>query len=278
MVRQARQISVIRDNTIALTVPLVDALDADFMQPALVSYNQPAGVATELGIEGLSITVSPTCSGTSLDSSKCNGAGISFLPWAVDGWARDLQLQGFNNFVHVSTNASRITVQNVTMRRDGDSTGAALPGDIIIEGSQVLVADCAQAGQASARSFAYMTESLTSGPNALLRHDVPSSNQIISPHQRWAQGLLVEDTAAPVYLVNRATNGTGHGWAINAAVGWNLRGDTVVQSPPLGASWCVGCVSVDSRTNGSLVDIGDTVAPKSLFAAQLQARSNRTPS
>jgi len=228
-----------------------------------------------MGLENLSIAATPSCSGTSLNSNTCNGPGIAFQPWTVDSWVRNLQLLGFNNFIHSYANSSRLTVQNVTMNRDVDIAGSALPGDIIVEGSQVLVADCAQIGPPSVRSFTYMTESLTAGPNALLRHTTQSSGQIISPHQRWAQGLLVEDTAAPVYLVNRGTNGTGHGWAINAGVGWNLQGNVVVQSPPLGTSWCIGCSGVDGRSNASLVDSRTASEPKSLFNAQLQARSNK---
>ncbi len=262
----------------SFTVPLTDALDAQYMVPTLVAYNRPS-VSAEMGIEGLSIKMSPTCSGTSLDSTTCNAPAIAFQPWAVDSWARDLQLTGFNAFVTVSYNASQITIQDVAMTRDANSTGTALPGDIVIEGSQVLVADCSQDGLATAESFAVMTESLAPGPNAVLRHATPpgSTLQMLFPHQRWAHGLLVEDTAAPVHLINRATNGTGHGWAINAGVGWNLRGYAIVQSPPLGVNWCIGCSgSVDGRSNGSFVDSGTPVLPTSLYQTQLLARLNGT--
>ena len=52
-------------------------------------------------------------------------------------------------------------------------------------------------------------------------------------------------------------------------------GDVVVQSPPLGTSWCIGCTSLDARSNASRVDAGLSVDPKSLFNAQLQARLNK---
>lgn len=280
VVRQPRQIKSVQGNTITLDIPLTDALDAKYMRPSIVAYNTPT-TASEMGIEDLSIVLSPSCSGTSLDSPSCNAPAISFSPWSTDSWASNLELTGFNNFVTIQPNASRITIQDVAMVRDADAADAgnpdvALPGDIIIQGTQVLVADCAQRGLASARSFAVMTESLTPGPNAVLRQAAPSDGQIVFPHQRWAHGLLVEDTATAVRLINRATNGTGHGWAINAGVGWNLRGYSIVQSPPLGVNWCVGCSgTVDGRSNGTFVDQGQQVLPRSLFTAQLQNRLNK---
>lgn len=246
------------------------------MQPTLVAYNPPNS-STEMGIEDLSIKLSPTCSGTNLNSTTCNAAAISFESWTVNSWARNLQLSGFNSFIEVQENSSQITIQNITMLRDANSTGVALPTDITIMGSQLLVADSQQAGLPTAESFAVMTESLTPGPNAVLRHSTPSNLQMLEPHQRWAHGLLIEDTAAPVHLINRATNGTGHGWAINAGVGWNLRGYSIVQSPPLGVNWCIGCSgTIDKRSNGTFVYSGKQVEPRSLFGYQLQSRMNGT--
>jgi hypothetical protein len=244
------------------------------MEPTLVAYNRPNG-SSEMGIEDLSIEMSPTCSGTRLDSTTCNAAAISFESWTTNSWARDLHLTGFNSFIQVQDNSSQIAIQNITMLRDANSTGIALPADIIIKGSQILISDCQQAGLATAQSFAVMTESLTPGPNAVLRHNTPSALQMLFPHQRWAHGLLIEDTAAPVRFINRATNGTGHGWAINAGVGWNLRGYSIVQSPPLGVNWCIGCSgTIDGRSNGTFIQPGKQVEPRSLFAYQLTARTN----
>jgi hypothetical protein len=244
------------------------------MQPALVAYHLP-NVSAEAGIEGLSIVLSPTCSGTPLDCATCNAPAISFQSWTSDSWARNLHISGFNNFFTAQENSTRITIQNVTLERDANSTGTALPGDIIIDGSQVLVADCVQMSPPGASSFAVMTGSLAPGPNAVLRHSTQSDSEMIFPHQRWAHGFLIEQTAASTHLINRGTNGTGHGWAINAGVGWNLRGYSLVQSPPLGVNWCVGCSgTIDSRSNGTFVSSGQPVAPSSLFEDQLRSRED----
>jgi hypothetical protein len=278
VVKQPRKIKSVSGSTITLDIPLTAALDTtnNLMEASIVAYNPPAD-ASEMGIEDLSITLSPTCSGAVLGTA-CDNLAISFGPWTVNSWARNLEITGFSTFVSVQYNASRLTIQDVAMYRDANAkdagnTDSALSTDILIQGTQVLVADCSQRGLASARSFSAMTGSLVPGPNAVLRHSAPSDDQIIFPHQRWAHGLLVEDTSSAVRLINRATNGTGHGWAINAGVGWNLRGTTLIQPPPLGVNWCVGCSGkIDNRSNGTFLQTGQAVEPRSLFAAQLQAR------
>lgn len=280
IIRQPRMIKSIDGTKITLDIPLTDTLDrtSNLMDPSLVAFTPPP-LSTEMGIEDLSITLSPTCSGVSLNTT-CDTPALSFAPWSTDSWARNLQLTGFNFFIVTQYNSSRITFQDIIMIRNADATDAgntdrALPADILVQGTQLLVADCSQQGLETAASFAVMTGSLAPGPNAVLRFKVPSDSQLIVPHQRWAHGFLVEDTDAQVRLINRATNGTGHGWSINAGVGWNLRGKTLVQSPPSGVNWCIGCSGVvDNRSNGSFWELGRDVVPRSLFKAQLEGRAD----
>jgi hypothetical protein len=52
-----------------------------------------------------------------------------------------------------------------------------------------------------------------------------------------------------------------------------VRGDVQIQSPPLGIDWGVGCTGkIVSPTNGTMIQSGSSVTPKSLFDAQLSAR------
>ncbi|KXJ86593.1 hypothetical protein Micbo1qcDRAFT_219203 [Microdochium bolleyi] len=274
LVQHPSIIASIAGNQINLTIPLTDSLDAEYMSPYLTAYTPPQP-ASEIGIEQLSLSLATSCSGTAVSNSTCNAAAISFPSWTVDSWARDLTLQNFNTFISVAYNASRITLQNVAMYRDADVTGVALPADISITGSQVLVQDCAQQGIPAARSFAVMTGSLAPGPNAVRRHITRSTSQSIYPHQRWATGMLVEDTDVAVLFVNRGIKGSGHGWSMNAGVGWNLRGPASFESPPLGVNWCVGYTGVGgagAKGNGTFIESGFSVSPESLFQAQLEAR------
>ncbi|GKU06655.1 hypothetical protein FLAG1_09561 [Fusarium langsethiae] len=266
-------ISSVYGTNITLQIPLTDNLDSDYVQPELIVYTPPY-VNNEIGIQDLGIEVPDTCSGAPMSDNTCNSPAVYFPSWTVDSWASGLALKGFNKFFQVDQDASRITIQNCTMDRDHDIQGAALPFDILIQGSQVLIQDCAQVGIPTARCFTVATGSLTSGPNAVLRHKAKSGVQTIYPHQRWAQGLLVEDSSVKTVFVNRGIKGSGHGWSINGGVGWNLDGDVEFESPPVGVNWCIGSGGNGSEPQGNatFVKSGKRVEPRSLFMAQLEER------
>lgn len=265
-------IKAINDTELTLQIPLTDALDSRYMQAEVYAYKPPEQYS-EMGLHNLRIQVPNTCSGAPLNNETCNSAAVKFPSWTVDSWASGLKLEGFNKFFEVERDASRLTIQDVEMNRNQDIEGRALPMDILIQGSQVLVQDCKQVGLPTARCFSVATDSLTAGPNAVVRHTTKSDVQSIYPHERWAYGLLVEGTSVPTIFVNRASNGTGHGWTINGGVGWNLRGEAIFQSPPLGVNWCVGCEGKDGPSgNGTFIKPGKQVRPNSLFTAQLEAR------
>lgn len=243
------------------------------MKPQLVAFKEPTHYS-EMGVENLSINLSPTCSGVVITNATCITPAISFNPWTFDSYVRNVNLTGFNSFIRIQYNSSRITIQDVGMNRNNASDGSAgWASDIAVLGSQVLIQDCEQSG--TARAFAVATMSLTPGPNAVLRHIVHSTWQQIYPHERWAHGFLAENTNAEVYYVNRGEEGTGQGWSINAGVAWNVGGQVAIEDPPLGFNWCIGCTgSQASGSNStSFIDAGKTVSPPSLFAAQLAART-----
>ncbi|KAI6771384.1 hypothetical protein HG531_009009 [Fusarium graminearum] len=244
------QISSVSGTNITLRIPLTDNLDSNYAQPELLVYTPPYE-NSEIGIQDFGIEVPDTCSGAPLNDKTCNSAAVYFPSWTLDSWASALSLKGFNKFFQVDQDASRITIQNCTMNRDQDIQGAALPFDILIQGSQVLIQDCSQVGIPSARCFTVGTGSLTPGPNAVLRHKTKSDVQTIYPHQRWAHGLLVEDSSVQTLFVDRGIKGSGHGWSINGGVGWNLDGNSDFESPPLGINWCVGCGGNGHETKGN---------------------------
>ncbi|KAF0636198.1 hypothetical protein FPSE5266_02058 [Fusarium pseudograminearum] len=267
------QISSISGSNITLRIPLTDNFDSNYVQPELLVYTPPYA-NKEIGIQDLGVEVPDTCSGAPFNDKTCNSAAVYFPSWTVDSWASGLSLKGFNKFFQVDQDASRITIQNCTMDRDQDIQGAALPFDIMIQGSQILVQDCSQNGIPSARCFTVGTGSLTPGPNAVLRHKTKSDVQTIYPHERWAHGLLVEDSSVKTLFVDRGIKGSGHGWSINGGVGWNLDGNVDFESPPLGINWCVGCGGNGHETKGNatFVESGKRVEPRSLFMAQLEER------
>ncbi|KAM0815394.1 hypothetical protein AB5N19_01188 [Seiridium cardinale] len=278
IISEPRTIKYINGNNVTFTIPLTDALDRRYMEPYLASFSRPP-TSKEIGLENLSITLSPTCSGAVVNNNAdpCSDSAISISSWTVDSFVRQVNMTGFNTFVTVQSNASRITIEDVGLYRDANTDNSAgYSADITVLGSQILIQNSGQYGLNTAKAFAVVTGAGTPGPNAVLRHVVRSDLQLIYPHQRWAHGFLAEDTDAGVTYINRGTAGSGHGWAINAGVAWNVRGDVQIQSPPLGVNWGIGSSgTILADTNGTMINNGTSVTPQSLFQAQLSARKKQ---
>ncbi|EAT76462.2 hypothetical protein SNOG_16090 [Parastagonospora nodorum SN15] len=171
----------------------------------------------EMGVENLSIRLSPSCSGTRLGAGKCDRYGVVISSWTTDSWLRNLDLTGFNGFINTQKSSSRLTITNVVMNRDGlTDNGAGYALDISIEGTQVLVHNCKTAGGEGTKSYGIATKTLTAGPNACIGYEAQQPVVSMEPHQRWAHGFLLEgSTNAAVVLRDRAGAGTGQGLSIN---------------------------------------------------------------
>ncbi|EOO00569.1 putative hemagglutinin-related protein [Phaeoacremonium minimum UCRPA7] len=209
-VYQPRIVKAISSNTVTLDIPLTDQLDSAYMSPKLVIYTPPSA-PSELGVESMSITLSPSCSGKIITDNSCQGSALTILPWVTDSYARGLSITGFNNAVKIGQNSSRITIQSVSVHRDhATDNGAGYAADIAISGTQVLVIDSGTKGAADAKSFPIVTQGLIPGPNAVVRHFGQQPVMQIQPHAHWAHGLLVDNTTATTTLINRGTAGSGH--------------------------------------------------------------------
>lgn len=231
-------------------------------------------MSQEIGVEHLSISLNPSCSGVDISNKTCIERAIVVAPWTKDSYIRTVNITGFNSFIAVAENAQSITIANVGLFRNVDTDNASgYPADISIEGTQVLVTHSGQYGLATAKSFPVVVQATVPGPNAVVQHTSQSSLQVLYPHQRWAHGFLADNSDAGATLINRDTSGTGQGWAINAGVAWNVRGPVEIQSPPLGINWGIGCTGeISEASNGSMLSNGTAVSPQSLFNAQLQRR------
>lgn len=108
----------------------------------------------------------------------------------------------------------------------------------------------------------------------------------ISPHQRWATGLLADGAQLSgttagrpgIAFLNATNAGSGHGWVVGWAVAWNVTSPYVtVQQPPGTMNWCIGCVGQQVNTplgmlSGVFDSPGVPVLPASLYLAQLRER------
>lgn len=109
-------------------------------------------------------------------------------------------------------------------------------------------------------------------------------------HRRWGQGMLFDNISwrntragFVLGLHNRGDYGTGHGWTLTNGVAWNIdaeaRNKIVVQKPPIGQNYAIGCNAGYVNANGPFLKpvgyiegTGKTLRIPSLYAAQLNDR------
>ena len=108
-------------------------------------------------------------------------------------------------------------------------------------------------------------------------------------HRRWAQGMLFDNISWRntnagfiLGLHNRGSYGTGHGWTLTNGVAWNIDAPAnkiVVQKPPIGQNYAIGCNAAYVNANGPFLKpvgyiegTGKVLKIPSLYAAQLNDR------
>jgi hypothetical protein len=272
-----RVIQSVQGNEIALDAPLSDSLDAAYCDPpgaTIVRYAFP-GRISEAGVESLRIDA------PQLDVPITSGQYTAFQMDAVsDGWARDIEIQETQNGIVIGPAARRITLQNVRIRHEQPHSGAAAPADFAISGTQVLLDRCAVDGEGT---WPVVTQALSTGPIVVLNFS-GTAHAGVSPHQRWATGLLVDSARLPntsartpgVAFSNRGIMGSGHGWDIGWAVAWNVTSPfLLVQQPPGAMNWCIGCAgeAIQKTDPSGIFDAaGAAVDPPSLYLEQLRER------
>ncbi|PTM14498.1 MAG: hypothetical protein DA408_02640 [Bacteroidetes bacterium] len=98
----------------------------------------------------------------------------------------------------------------------------------------------------------------------------------IGPHHRWATGLLFDNVrGGAIRVQNRGASGSGHGWAGNTTMFWNLLSyadDIKVESPRGGKNWGIGCEGIQQTGAGHWEHWNNHVQPRSLYLQQLEDR------
>jgi hypothetical protein len=276
-IRTDRAIKSIAGNRITLDVPLTDSFDSKFLTPpgpALVRYAFP-GRISQVGVESLRM-VAPA------QDVPISGPQYTVLLMdaVIDGWASDIDVRETQNGVVIGASAKRITLDSVRIIHAMPHSGAAAPADFSLSGTQIFLNRCSVMGEGT---WPVVTQAMVTGPIVVLNFTADHAG--VSPHQRWATGLLVdgaklENTTARkqgIAFSNRNTAGSGHGWDIGWAVGWNVSSPyLLVQQPPGAMNWCIGCIgeAVTSANipSGIFDSAGTAVIPSSLYLEQLRER------
>jgi hypothetical protein len=281
-----RTIQAISGKLIALDVPLSDSLDAKFLTApgampgttqgaSMVKYEFP-GRISQVGVENLRVAAPST--DVPITSPDFN---VLRMDAVVDAWVRDVAIEETQNGIVIGPGAKRVTFERVRVVHSAPHSGAAAPADFSIAGTQILLDRCSVDGEGT---WPVVTQASVTGPNVVLNFS-GNAHAGVSPHQRWATGLLVDGARLPntvartpgIAFSNRKTAGSGHGWDIGWAVAWNVASPhLLVQQPPGAMNWCIGCSGERTKTGdipeGIYDSPGRAVEPVSLYLEQLRER------
>ncbi len=270
-----RRITAIAGKRLTLDAPLPDSYDAKYLSPpgaTLSKYVFP-GRISEVGVQGLRIVAPPTATPISEPQYQALTFGA-----VEDSWASDIALVNTVNSIALDATSKRITLQDLSLTRALPADGSAgYPLEITIGGSQILVQRSSMQGDAI---YTYATGARATGPNVYLHATGSGVHNRAEPHQRWATGLLADHvTGEAINFYNRATAGSGHGWAIGWGVVWNSSATNLdIEQPPGAQNWAIGCTGKKavSEVPGAYESLAAPVAPNSLYLAQLCARRGRS--
>jgi hypothetical protein len=280
VIRTDRVVKAVAGGRVTLDVPLSDALDSKYGRSTIVKYSFP-GRITNVGVENLRIEAP-------FEDVPISGAQFSVLRMDAveDAWARDLDVRETQNGIVIGAGAKRVTFANVRIAHSKTHSGSAAPADFGVQGTQILLDRCSVSGEGT---WPVVTQAQVTGPVVVLNFAADHGG--VSPHQRWATGLLVDhsrftettERKQGIAFSNRNTAGSGHGWDVGWAVAWNVESPfLLVQQPPGAINWCIGCVGKavtgTPGVSGAAAPMGTfdspnvPVVPESLYLAQLRDR------
>lgn len=275
-----RTVRGVEGNRVALDAPLSDAIDGRYGSSAgpgayIVRYRFP-GRISEVGVEDLRVTAPP------LDV-PIGQPQFTFLSMTAvsDAWVKNVAIQETENAISLGSTVKRVTLDSVDVHHSQPHSGSAAPADFSLSGTQVLLNRCSVDGEGT---WPVVTQARVTGPIVILNFS-GTATAGVSPHQRWATGVLVDGARLPntnqrhpgVAFSNRKTAGSGHGWDVGWAVAWNVATPyLLVEQPPGAMNWCIGCigqpVTQPGVPDGIYDSLNHAVDPPSLYLAQLRER------
>jgi hypothetical protein len=286
--RTDRTITAIDGNQIALDAPMSDSIDSTYcgVDGATLQAYTFSGRISQVGVENLR-AIAPVPPNNLVPPTPSYQLVVTYS--VLNAWARNLTAQDTLQSVDIEDYSKQVTVSNVAITHTVTQTDDAKFEEFyIVRATQVLMDTVSDVAD---NMFFFSTSSATQGPN-VLRNGTFEGDTSIEPHQRWATGLLVENTSVTaipgstqgnINLLDRGNDGTGQGWAIGWGVVWNSSANEfTIQQPPGSENWCIGCMGTQETTaapggstvlpQGAIDSPGTYVFPSSLYQAQLTQR------
>jgi len=276
-----RYITHIEGNKIKVKTPLYHELDRSLSQSYVYKYTQ-AGQLTENGIENLRVVVQSTG-----PTSEDHVETVINFSCVENCWVKDVTALHFVRAGIRFEGSTKSTVLNCTMLQ---------PHSIITGGrrynfclgshsNNILFRGC----HASEARHAFVSNGTATVSGIVFTACSSVDEHTASEsHRRWGEALLWDNTSMNsnntyrvLGLYNRGDWGTGHGWTGTHQVAWNISApdnQIVIQKPPIGQNYAVGCdATVDnngpySHPAGYIEGTGEELLIQSLYDAQFSER------
>jgi len=288
LLSEDRNITAINGSAITLDVPVSDSIDSTYVPGATLLGYTFTGRISNVALEYVRVIAPPVLTGGVGGIVNDPSYQLVTMTDVINGWVHDVIAQDTLESVAIGTYTKDITVSNVDLTHtvtQEPGTGALFE-EFSVAGTQVLFDTVRSTAD---NQFFFVTDATTQGPN-VLRNSAFTGNENIEPHQRWATGLLIENTTitgdslgqGSIYLRNRGDL-SDQGWTIGWGVVWNSTGDDLaIQMPEGSENWCIGStgtqLSVPEPGPGTTMPYGiyeslnAVVSPASLYQAQLNQR------
>ncbi|MCF8381557.1 MAG: hypothetical protein K9H49_18430 [Bacteroidales bacterium] len=270
-----RKISKISGDTIFFRNPVVMAMETKYGGGKV--YKASWSRLSKIGVENMLLKseyTSDTDEAHSWDAIKVYGV--------ENGWIRNVTAKYFAySIVNLQESAKNITVSNCTNLEPKSIITGGRRYSYNCNGEQNLFTNC----YASKGRHDFVNGSRVKGPNVFVNSRAENAYADIGPHHRWAMGTLFDNIVSDgeINVQDRASYGTGHGWAGANMVFWNNTGkSSICQNPWVSANnYNFGFMGKkdagDFPPKPDGVWVGHNKAgifPNSLYYAQLDERLN----
>jgi hypothetical protein len=246
-----------RDLVWRRTVTSVDTKLSDIELDAPITYSLGPGygggeVSLVMGPGAMRLGVEDLVLESAFDKSRPKDEEHSWIAIAIDGvqdaWVRNVTTRHFvSSAVRVGHRARRVTIDRVRCLAPVSEIGGYRRQSFVIEGQQVLVADC----QAEEGLNDFSTGMLAGGPNVFLRCTAKKALGDSGGWESFSPGVLFDNVTiegAGLTLGKDAGRVQGAGWTSGNSTFWNVVADRVVLETPPGSDKSV------FRRQGSLYE------------------------
>lgn len=279
-----RYITKIDGNKIQVDTPIYDVLDKSLSQ-SFIYKNSGSSQIKECGIENLRIFVeSSGVEGRNHVKTCINMVGVD------NSWIKGVTTlrMSFSGVLFAEATRCSVIDTKVLEVHGPISGGWRYNFNVEDHCNNILFNNCT----ASDGRHSFVANG-ASDVNGIVFTNCSSTGDYTSSesHRRWGQGMLFDNISwrntragFVLGLHNRGDYGTGHGWTLTNGVAWNIdteaRNKIVVQKPPIGQNYAIGCKAGYVNGNGPFLKpvgyiegTGKTLKIPSLYAAQLNDRT-----